>query len=97
MYDSLKNWLLEDDNPAVKFRSQTEILGLSGDRAAAASWIFGNMPESWHEQKGLWYRYYITALAECGLSYGDIPMKSWKGPLQSWTQPLNAAVGTLCF
>lgn len=69
----LINWLLDDDNAAVKYRTQTEILGLSADSSDVKSWIFSKLPENWHESNGLWYRYYITALAECGLSYFDIP------------------------
>ncbi|MGI5900182.1 MAG: hypothetical protein ACOX8S_09730 [Christensenellales bacterium] len=74
MTDLLKNWLLGDDNPSVKFRTQTEILNQPGDKAAAASWVFDSLPEGWHEQRGLWYRYYIAALAECVLNNDDIPM-----------------------
>lgn len=67
------NWLLDDDNAAVKYRTQTEILGLSADSSDVKSWIFSKLPENWYEANGLWYCYYITALAECGLSYFDIP------------------------
>lgn len=69
------NWLLEDDNPAVKYRAQTEILGLHADNSEAKNWAFNNLPENWREANGLWRRYYITALAECGLSSSDIPEK----------------------
>jgi hypothetical protein len=65
-------WLLGDDNPAVKYRTQTEILGQSADRNAAMQWIFVKLPANWHETKGLWYTYYVTALAECGLKADDI-------------------------
>lgn len=69
----LLNWLLEDKNPAIKYRTQTELLGLSVESSDAKHWAFSKLPENWHETKGLWYRYYITALAECGLSSLDIP------------------------
>jgi hypothetical protein len=65
-------WLLGDDNPAVKYRTQTEILGQSADRNVATQWIFGKLPANWHETKGLWYTYYVTVLAECGLKADDI-------------------------
>ncbi|MEA4823700.1 MAG: hypothetical protein VB111_06290 [Clostridiaceae bacterium] len=51
----------------------TEVLNQSADIAASKGWIMSKLPENWHETNGLWYTYYITALAECGLSYEDIP------------------------
>lgn len=69
----LLNWLLEDDNAAIKYRTQTELLGLSAESSDAKQWAFSKLPENWYEANGIWYRYYITALAECGLSSLDIP------------------------
>lgn len=69
----LLNWLLEDNNAAIKYRTQTELLGLCVDSSDAKHWAFSKLPENWYEANGLWYRYYITALAECGLSSLDIP------------------------
>jgi len=66
------SWLLEDENPAVKYRTQTEILGENADRKEVIDWIFGKFPADWHETKGLWYSYYVTALAECGLRAENI-------------------------
>lgn len=66
-------WLLEDKNPAIKYRTQTELLEQAADVSDAKAWIFSKLPENWHETKGLWYSYYVTALAECGLSCKDIP------------------------
>jgi hypothetical protein len=31
------------------------------------------LPADWRERTGLWYVYYLTAIAECGLTYEDIP------------------------
>jgi len=28
--------------------------------------------DDWYKTKGLWYRYYVTALAECGLTLENI-------------------------
>lgn len=67
------DWLLEDSNPAVKYRTQTELLGLSADPSPVVSWILEKLPENWQETNGLWYCYYITALAECGLTREQIP------------------------
>lgn len=72
MNNEVINWLLEDDNPAVKYRTQTEILDQNCDKASVVSWIFNRLPENWYETNGLWYTYYITALAECGLNCNDI-------------------------
>lgn len=66
-------WLLDDENPAVKYRTQTEILGISGEKEKAKEWIFSKLPKDWYETKGMWYGYYITALAEAGLTKDDIP------------------------
>lgn len=68
----LINWLLEEDNPAVRYRTQTEILNLPGNKSTVIKWIFTSLPQNWHETSGLWYVYYLTALAECGLSRTDI-------------------------
>ncbi len=73
VYDNkIIEWLLEDNNPAIKYRTQRELLEQPANIAEAKSWIFDKLPENWHETKGLWYRYYVTALAECGLSCVDI-------------------------
>lgn len=67
------DWLLEDNNPAVKFRTKTELLEQEGDKTPVVEWIFSKTPCDWIETKGLWFVYYMTAFAECGLSYEDIP------------------------
>lgn len=66
-------WLLQDKNLGVKYRTQTEIMGVAGDKDQVKEWIFGKLPKDWYETKGLWYGYYITALAEVGLSKEDVP------------------------
>lgn len=71
--NEILDWLLEDDNPAVRYRVTTELLNQSADSTASKDWIRDRLPENWHETNGLWYTYYITALAECGLSCEDIP------------------------
>ena len=66
-------WLLEDDNPAVKYRTMTEILGESADKEPFIAWLNKSLPDDWMDRKGLWSGYYLTAFAECGLSLEDIP------------------------
>ncbi len=73
MNDMVREWLLEDKNPAIKFRTQSELLGQSVASADVKNWIFEKLPTNWFDVKGLWYIYYITALAECGLSVNDFP------------------------
>ena len=72
----LIGWLLEDGNPAVRYRTQTEILHQAGDKESVKNWIFAHVPANWHQAKGLWYRYYITAFAECGLTREDLPYET---------------------
>ncbi|MCL2014026.1 MAG: hypothetical protein FWG69_03450 [Oscillospiraceae bacterium] len=70
--DAIK-WLLEDNNPAVKYRTMTEILGESADKEPVITWMNKSLPDDWTERKGLWSVYYLTAFAECGLNFEDIP------------------------
>jgi len=72
MNDELINWLLEDKNPAVAYRTKTELLGQSASKSEVMEWINGFIPADWHTVSGLWYVYYITAFAECGLTSEDI-------------------------
>ena len=65
-------WLTADDNPAVKYRTQTELLCEKADKDAAISWLHNTFPSEWRAAKGLWCTYYLTAMAECGLTIGDL-------------------------
>ncbi len=75
MYNSTIAWLLEESNPAIRYRTQTEILGQSVNVSKVKEWIFSKLPVNWFDTKGLWYVYHITALAECGLSKNDVPIE----------------------
>lgn len=66
-------WLLEDSNPAIQYRTRTELLGENSDISPVRDWILSRLPADWPEAKGLWYRYYILALAECGLKHENVP------------------------
>ena len=66
------NWLLEDNNPAVAYRTKTEILGEEADNTASKEWILKKLPHDFTETKGLWYAYYITALAESGITHEEL-------------------------
>jgi len=70
--DNIISWLLEENNPAVAYRTKTELLGQPASNTAAAEWICNFIPDDWYKTKGLWYRYYVTAFAECGLTLEDM-------------------------
>ncbi len=70
--DILIKWLTEDKNPAVAYRAASELLGQPADRSAATAWITSRLPDGWQNTHGLWYVYYLTALAECGLDRSDL-------------------------
>lgn len=65
-------WLLNDDNPAVKYRTQTEILGETADKAPVVAWLRNFLPPDWAERGGLWSTYYLNSFAECGLAFEDM-------------------------
>lgn len=73
--EKIKEWLLESQNPAIKYRTETELLGLHTDATDVKKWIFERLPADWFDKKGLWYIYYINAFAECGLGVENIPIK----------------------
>jgi hypothetical protein len=64
MNESVISWLLEEDNPAIQYRTQTELLNQKVSNAKVKEWIFSKLPTDWYNTKGLWYNYYVTALAE---------------------------------
>ena len=70
--------MLEDDNPAVKYRTQTEILGETADKALVIKWVNDFLPAAWTERDGLWSVYYLNTFAECGLTFEDVPLAKKK-------------------
>jgi hypothetical protein len=64
-------WLLGDDNPAVKYRTQTELLGQTADKSEVVSWLNLFLPTDWKERKGLWSIYFLNSFAECGCAFED--------------------------
>lgn len=73
MYNNTVTWLLDTGNPAIRHRTKTELLNLKDSPEEAFTWITQNLPTDWHRTKGLWYVYYINALAECGLEHSIMP------------------------
>lgn len=43
------NWLLEGNNPAIKYRTQVELLKESADISESKAWIFDKLPERLQE------------------------------------------------
>lgn len=73
MPNAAVSWLLETGNPAIQHCTKTELLGQEDDPYAAFKWIADKLPEDWYRAKGLWYVYYVKALAECGLDRSMMP------------------------
>ena len=65
-------WLLGDDNPAVKYRTQIEILGEPADKSPVVAWVNDFLHADWTKCEGLWSTYYLTTIAEYGLTYEGI-------------------------
>jgi len=74
------NWLLEDDNPAVKLRTMIELLGKSktdSEVVRVREQVLNTLPQATDKTwmmnlKGLWLTYNLLALAECGLTKEDL-------------------------
>lgn len=84
------NWLLEDSNPAVKWRTKTELMEQEGDKTPLIEWIFSKLPCHWIDTKGLWFTYYMTSFAECGLSYEDIPSQAIEKALAIYDKDIDS-------
>jgi len=73
MNSKVISWLLEEENPAVAYRTQTEILSETADPEPVRMQLAKLLPENWTETKGLWLIYHITAIAESGLTAAEFP------------------------
>lgn len=71
--NAIYQWLTEDSCPAVKYRTETELLGKNANRDAVIKQLTEYLPANWTETKGLWFCYYFYAYAECGLHADDLP------------------------
>lgn len=79
MEKQLLDWLLEEDNPGVRLRALTGLCGLPADHPRvreARNLVLATLDAardlSWMEGKGLLLIYNLTALAEAGLTRGDM-------------------------
>ena len=93
MKDNVINWLLENDNPAVRYRTLTELLNQPADISDSKEWITNKIPENWHETNGLWYGYYITAFTECGLTCDNLPFNYLKKAFEGFNDIFNCGCG----
>lgn len=78
MEEKIIEWLLKDDNPAILYRTKTEILNEKYDKSKVIDYIIKFLPKDWQETKGLWNTYYLTAIAECGITKDDIEINDDK-------------------
>ena len=59
-----------------------ELLGLEAEPTEALMWIEKKLPADWHKTKGLWYVYYVNALAECGLNQSMLPSEWFEAAME---------------
>ncbi|MBN1936525.1 MAG: hypothetical protein JW934_17820 [Anaerolineae bacterium] len=98
--DGTLNWLLEDNNPGVRVRALSGLCGLSPDheevqaaRRLVVQTLDAARDLSWVDLKGLWLIYHLTALAESGLSWDDVPVDPVVNRLLSL--PFDASCGDM--
>lgn len=80
-------WLLDPAQPAVAYRARRELLHETPDPAAARAWLQAKMPSDWETTRGLWYTYYLTALAECGMTRDSYPFDEAQALARMTEQP----------
>jgi hypothetical protein len=93
-------WLLEQDNPAVRVRALAELCGvphghpeLIRARQSVLSWIPAARDQGWMSKKGLLVTYSLTALAESGLTREDVPIDNIVDRVL--TEPFDAGCGDM--
>jgi hypothetical protein len=69
------DWLLEDNNPAMEYRTKTELLDEKADNSKVVNWIKSILPPDWKNTKGLWLTYHYNAIAECGINGFELDIK----------------------
>jgi hypothetical protein len=72
MSDLITDWLLGEDNLTIKYRTQTEILGQSADKAAALDWLRAFCLLTGRQKPAYGFGITLRLLpTECRLSYTD--------------------------
>jgi len=69
------DWLTEENNPAIEYRTRTELLDEKITNSKVIDWIYNVLPDDWKETKGLWLTYYYSAIAECGIKGAELGIK----------------------
>jgi hypothetical protein len=90
------SWLLEDNNPAVKHRALTELLGkprTDNEVVRTRKQVLSTLPQAvdtaWmRNSKGLQLTYNLLALAECGLTKEDIDISA---VFKQWPEKTNGS------
>jgi hypothetical protein len=76
--DAVIDWLLEDTNPAVAYRTKIELLDEKANNAKVIQWMKKILPDNWQDVNGLWATYYYNAIAESGLTRAEIKINKSK-------------------
>ena len=69
------DWLTENNNPAVEYRTKSELLGEKANKSKVIDWIKNILPTDWKHTKGLWLTYHYNAIAESGLNGSELGIK----------------------
>ena len=78
MDSNIINWLLEEKNPIIAYRTKKELLNEKSKNFNVINWLNSFLPIDWQDTKGMWLIYYYTAIAECGLNKNDIKIDKHK-------------------
>lgn len=73
--NNIISWLLENNNPAIEYRTKTELLNEKPNNANVIDWLRKILPTDWKNTKGLWLTYYYTSIAECGIKGEEFGIK----------------------
>jgi hypothetical protein len=70
------DWLAENNNPAIEYRTKTELLEEKANNSKVIDWMKNILPVDWKYTKGLWLTYYYNAIAECGINGLEFGIKN---------------------
>jgi len=70
--NNIIDWLLESNNPAIEYRTKTELLMEKMENTKVIDWINKILPKDWKNTKGLWLTYYYNSIAECNINGKEV-------------------------
>jgi len=73
--NNIVEWLLENSNPAIEYRTKTELLNEKADNKNVIDWLKKILTTDWKSTKGLWLTYYYNSIAECGVNGNEFGIK----------------------